>query len=140
MTQYNVAKVIRMTPKVNKMDIPKATNISEKLDEIINKVKQGLNKNFYDTGYVESFAENFENNNKMLNARSISLCVERDESIKGNALLLLSILPQNSTTAPDATCMLTCGSKDVIAEYLNSSNLKEEIMKALDRLSKSFNR
>ena len=135
MIKYDIVKLnsknIRMTPKGTVMQ-----DTQKELDNIIEKTKTYIKNYVRPKEFFRNNAENFENKNKNINARSIALCVERDETIDGNALLLLSLLhPQLDV---DASIMLTCGKKEQLLEYLNKPDFKEKLQTAIEKLSKSF--
>lgn len=135
MIKYDIVKLdstnIRMTPKNGVIQDTK-----KELDNIIEKTKAYITNYVRPKEFFRNNAENFENKDKSINARSIALCVERDETIDGNALLLLSLLhPQLDI---DASVMLTCGKKEQLLEYLNKPDFKEKLQTAIEKLSKSF--
>ena len=135
MIKYDIVKLdsknIRMTPKNGVIQDTK-----KELDNIIEETKAYITNYVRPKEFFRNNAENFENKDKNINARSIALCVERDETIDGNALLLLSLLhPQLDI---DASVMLTCGKKEQLLEYLNKPDFKEKLQTAIEKLSKSF--
>ena len=87
MIKYDIKKIssknIRMIPR-------KMENFSEELNSVISKMKDRISREVPDRGYFRNFAEDFENKNKNIFARAISLSVEKDENIEGSALLLVS--------------------------------------------------
>ena len=142
MIKYDVIKInnknIQMIPKGCKMNVPKEldnVSLSKNIEKVIEKIKP-LISGIPSKGYFNSFAENFVNSNPALRTRSISLCIERDESVEGNALLLLSLLHPNKPS--EASVMLTCGKPEVILEYLNKPESKEEILKNIKEIDKTF--
>ena len=85
MIKYDIKKIseknIRMIPR-------KMVKISEQINQITAKMKGRIEKEIPDTGYFRNFAEDFENKNKNIYARAISMSIEKDENIDGHALLL----------------------------------------------------
>ena len=113
-------------------------NFSEELNSVISKMKDRISREVPDRGYFRNFAEDFENNNKNIFARAISLSVEKDENIEGSALLLVSALHPSMNI--DASSMLVCGKRDEILKFMNKDNfigkVAEEIYKLSDSLKK----
>ncbi len=135
MIKYDIKKIssknIRMIPR-------KMENFSEELNSVISKMKDRISREVPDRGYFRNFAEDFENNNKNIFARAISLSVEKDENIEGSALLLVSALHPSMNI--DASSMLVCGKRDEILKFMNKDNfigkVAEEIYKLSDSLKK----
>ena len=128
MIKYDIKKIseknIRMIPR-------KMVEISEQINQITAKMKGRIEKEIPDTGYFRNFAEDFENKNKNIYARAISMSIEKDENIDGHALLLLSALHPSMNI--DASSMLVCGKRDDILSFMNKENftkkVEEEIIK-----------
>ena len=120
-----------MVPRdLEKMSVPK------ELDEIIANVKNRLRPSVYKKNDIESFAENFENKDKNINACSISLCVEKDETISGNALLIVSLLHPNKLI--EASAMLKSGDRKSLSEFMDKPDFREKLIKTIRKLSSSF--
>ena len=70
MIKYDIKKIseknIRMIPR-------KMVEISEQINQITAKMKGRIEKEIPDTGYFRNFAEDFENKNKNIYARAISM-------------------------------------------------------------------
>ena len=125
MIKYDIKKIseknIRMIPR-------KMVEISEQINKITAKMKGRIEKEIPDTGYFRNFAEDFENKNKNIYARAISMSIEKDENIDGHALLLLSALHPSMNI--DASSMLVCGKRDDILSFMNKENfIKKDIKK-----------
>lgn len=134
MIKYDIKKIndknIRMVPK--KME----KKFSEELNTVISKMKDRISKEIPDRGYFRNFAEDFENKDKNIFARAVSLNIEKDESVEGNALLLVSALHPSMNI--DASSMLTCGSRDEILSFMNSENFPQKVIEEISKLSKSL--
>ena len=95
-------------------------------------------KEIPDTGYFRNFAEDFENKNKNIYARAISMSIEKDENIDGHALLLLSALHPSMNI--DASSMLVCGKRDDILSFMNKENFTKKVEEEIIKLSDSLKR
>ena len=122
MIKYDIKKIseknIRMIPR-------KMVEISEQINQITAKMKGRIEKEIPDTGYFRNFAEDFENKNKNIYARAISMSIEKDENIDGHALLLLSALHPSMNI--DASSMLVCGKRDDILSFMNKENFTKKV-------------
>lgn len=130
--------IIRLDNKNIKF-IPRGmTNMkfSQELDKVISKIKERIEKEIPDTGYFRNFAEDLANKDDNLFAKSVSLAVERDENIDGNALLLVSVL--HPAINIDASSMLACGKRGQLLEYMNKEGFKDEVIKRIHELADSF--
>ena len=85
---------------------------------------------------AKNFAEDFANSDEKLCAKAVSLSVERDENVDGNALLLVSVLHPFMNI--DASLMLASGKRDKILEYMNKDGFKDEIIRKIHELADSF--
>ena len=134
MIKYDIKKInnkhIRMMPK--KME----KKFSEELKAVISKMKDRISREIPDVGYFRNFALDFENKDKNIFARAISLGVERDENIEGNALLILSALHPSMNV--DASSMLVCGSRDDILRFMNKDNFQQKVREEIYKLSESL--
>lgn len=134
MIKYDIKKInnknIRMVPK--KME----KKFSEELNTVISKMKERVSREIPDKGYFRNFAEDFENKDKNIFARAVSLNIEKDENIEGNALLLVSALHPSMNV--DASSMLFCGSRDEILKFMNGEKFSEKVMDEISKLSNSL--
>ena len=75
MIKYDIKKIreknIRMIPR-------KMVEIAEQINKITAKMKGRIEKEIPDTVYFRNFAEDFENKNKNIYARAISMSIEKD--------------------------------------------------------------
>lgn len=126
----NKNKYINTYKKVSKV------KIMDDLEKISEKVKNRISREVPDTGYFRSFAEDCSISNKNIFGRSVSICVERDETADGSALLLVSLL--HPTINKDASKMLVCGKRDVLLKYIEDANFKRELEKTVLELSESL--
>ena len=135
MIKYDIKKIseknIRMIPR-------KMVKISEQINQITAKMKDRIEKEIPDTGYFRNFAEDFENKNKNIYARAISMSIEKDENIDGHALLLLSALHPSMNI--DASSMLVCGKRDDILSFMNKQNFTKKVEEEIIKLSDSLKR
>ena len=135
MIKYDIKKIseknIRMIPR-------KMVKISEQINQITAKMKDRIEKEIPDTGYFRNFAEDFENKNKNIYARAISMSIEKDENIDGHALLLLSALHPSMNI--DASSMLVCGKRDDILSFMNKENFTKKVEEEIIKLSDSLKR
>ena len=134
MIKYDIKKInnkhIRMMPK--KME----KKFSEELNNVILKMKDRISREIPDKGYFRNFAEDFENKDKNIFARAISLNIEKDENIEGGALLLVSALHPSMNV--DASSMLVCGSRDDILRFMNKDNFQQKVREEIYKLSESL--
>ncbi len=135
MVKYDIIKInnknVRMVPKgITNM------KFSQELDKAVAKIKERVEREVPDTGYFRNFAEDFANTDDKLCAKAVSLSVERDENVDGNALLLVSVLHPFMNI--DASSMLACGKRDKILEYMNKDGFKDEVMRKIRELADSF--
>ncbi len=134
MVKYELAKIkdrnIFMRPKD-----PSGIPFSQKLDMMISKIKERVEREVPDRGYFRSFAEDVDLNHNYY-GRAASICVERDENIEGNALLLVSVLHPHMNM--DASVMLTSGNRDAILKYMNKKDFKNEVINTINDLSESL--
>ena len=134
MIKYDIKKInnknIRMVPK--KME----KKFSEELNNVISKMKERVSREIPDEGFFRNFAEDFENNDKNIFARAVSLNIEKDENVEGNALLLVSALHPSMNI--DASSMLVCGSRDEILKFMNSENFSKKVLEEISKLSNSL--
>ncbi|DAA84184.1 TPA: hypothetical protein CPT90_07345 [Candidatus Gastranaerophilales bacterium HUM_3] len=135
MIKYDIKKIseknLRMIPR-------KMVEISEQINQITAKMKGRIEKEIPDTGYFRNFAEDFENKNKNIYARAISMSIEKDENIDGHALLLLSALHPSMNI--DASSMLVCGKRDDILSFMNKENFTKKVEEEIIKLSDSLKR
>ena len=66
----------------------------------------------------------------------MSLNIEKDENVEGNALLLVSALHPSMNI--DASSMLMCGSRDEILKFMNSENFSKKVLEEISKLSNSL--
>ena len=136
MIKYDIKKInnkhIRMMPK--KME----KKFSEELNNVILKMKDRISREIPDKGYFRNFAEDFENKDKNIFARAISLNIEKDENIEGGALLLVSAL--HPSMNDDASSMLVCGRRDDILKFMNKDNFSQKVAEEINKLSESLKR
>ena len=122
MIKYDVKKInnknVRMIPKKMEKKFPEELNI------VISKMKERISREIPDKGFFRNFAEDFENKDKNIFARAVSLNIEKDENIEGNALLLVSALHPSMNI--DASTMLFCGSRDEILKFMNGEKFSEK--------------
>ena len=134
MIKYDIKKInnkhIRMMPK--KME----KKFSEELNNVILKMKDRISREIPDKGYFRNFAEDFENKDKNIFARAISLNIEKDENIEDGALLLVSALHPSMNV--DASSMLVCGSRDDILRFMNKDNFQQKVREEIYKLSESL--
>ncbi len=134
MLKYELAKIkdrnIFMRPKD-----PSGIPFSQKLDMMISKIKDRVEREVPDKGYFRSFAEDVELNHNYY-GKAAAICIERDENIEGNALLLVSVLHPHINA--DASVMLTSGNRDAILKYMNNKDFKEEVVNTINELSESL--
>ena len=109
---------------------------SQELDKAVARIKERIEREVPDTGYFRNFAEDFANSDEKLCAKAVSLSVERDENVDGNALLLVSVLHPFMNI--DASLMLASGKRDKILEYMNKDGFKDEIIRKIHELADSF--
>ena len=131
-----VAKYMRKG--VSRVDF--AENFAKISEEVKKKLSEEISKRnsqrVYVPEYFRSFAEDFSVNNRKIFGRSVSLCVERDETVEGKALLLVSLL--HPTMNKDASKMLVCGDFEKLLEYMNNKNFSKEFERAVLELSESL--
>ncbi len=135
MVKYDIIKInnknVRMVPKgITNM------KFSQELDKVVARMKARIEREVPDTGYFRNFAEDFVNPDEKLCAKAVSLSVERDENIDGNALLLVSVLHPFMNI--DASSMLISGKRDKILEYMNKDGFKDEVVRKIHELADSF--
>ena len=134
MIKYDVKKIdnkhIRMIPK--KMTEP----LSNEIDNVVLKMKNRVEKEIPDRGFFRNFAEDYKNNNKNIYAKAISLNIEKDENIEGQALLLVSALHPNMNI--DASSMLFCGKRNDILKFMNQKDFKSKLEAEILKLSDSL--
>ncbi len=134
MIKYDVKKInnknVRMIPKKMEKKFPEELNI------VISKMKERISREIPDKGFFRNFAEDFENKDKNIFARAVSLNIEKDENIEGNALLLVSALHPSMNI--DASTMLFCGSRDEILKFMNGEKFSEKVMDEISKLSNSL--
>ena len=95
----------------------KMEKFSDKLNAVVSKMKDRISKEVPDKGFFRNFAEDFENNNNNIFAKAISLSIERDEDVEGNALLIVSALHPFMNI--DASSMLICGKREDILKFMS---------------------
>ena len=135
MVKYDIIKINNKNVKM----FPKGiTNMkfSQELDKAVARIKERIEREVPDTGYFRNFAEDFANSDEKLCAKAVSLSVERDENVDGNALLLVSVLHPFMNI--DASLMLASGKRDKILEYMNKDGFKDEIIRKIHELADSF--
>ena len=135
MVKYDIIKInnknVRMVPQgITNM------KFSQELDKAVARIKERIEREVPDTGYFRNFAEEFANSDEKLCAKAVSLSVERDENVDGNALLLVSVLHPFMNI--DASLMLASGKRDKILEYMNKDGFKDEIIRKIHELADSF--
>ncbi len=135
MVKYDIIKInnknVRMVPKgITNM------KFSQELDKVVARMKARIEREIPDTGYFRNFAEDFVNPDEKLCAKAVSLSVERDENIDGNALLLVSVLHPFMNI--DASSMLVSGKRDKILEYMKKDGFKDEVVRKIHELADSF--
>ena len=135
MVKYDIIKInnknVRMVPKgITNM------KFSQELDKVVARMKARIEREVPDTGYFRNFAEDFANPDEKLCAKAVSLSVERDENIDGNALLLVSVLHPFMNI--DASSMLISGKRYKILEYMNKDGFKDEVVRKIHELADSF--
>ena len=135
MVKYELAKIknrnIFMAPKE-----PGGLPLSSRVDKMISNVKSRIEREIPDKGFFRSFAEDIGLDKNDFYGRAASLCVERDENIEGNALLLLSVLHPHMNV--DASVMLTSGNRDALLKYMNRKDFKNEVIDTIRGLSESL--
>ena len=134
MIKYNITE-----NKVKYIDFSKEiskTKFMDNLVEISEKIKERIGREVPDTGYFRSFAEDCSINNKNIYGRSVSICVERDETANGSALLLVSLL--HPVLNKEASKMLTYGNREALLKHIENPNFKEELEKTVLELSESL--
>ena len=135
MVKYDIIKInnknVRMVPQgITNM------KFSQELDKAVARIKERIEREVPDTGYFRNFAEDFANSDEKLCAKAVSLSVERDENVDGNALLLVSVLHPFMNI--DASLMLASGKRDKILEYMDKDGFKDEIIRKIHELADSF--
>ncbi len=134
MVKYELAKIKNrntfMRPK-DPSDIP----FSQKLDMMISKIKDRVEREVPDRGYFRNFAEDMALNHNYY-GKAAAICIERDENVEGNALLLVSVLHPHVNA--DASVMLTSGNRDTILKYMNNKDFKNEVANTINELSESL--
>lgn len=111
-------------------------DFSDNLKIIIEKVKDRISREIPDKGYFRSFAEDFPCSEKNIFGRSFSICVERDEMVEGNALLMISLL--HPCMNKEASVMLINGDRNALLEYISRKDFTKEIESKVLELSESL--
>ena len=143
MIKYDIVTGNKAVAKyINKVDskVNFAENFAKISEEVKKKLSEEISKRnsqrIYVPEYFRSFAEDFPINSKKIFGRSVSLCVERDETAEGKALLLVSLL--HPTINKDASKMLVCGDFEALLKYMNNENFSKEFERAVLELSESL--
>jgi len=135
MIKFDIVKIDKKTVSMLPEGV-KMQNMSKELDDVIKNVSDDIKNYVCGQEFFRNFAHNFENKDKRINARSVAICVERDETVKGNVLMLVSLLhPQLDV---DASAMIASGSGEQLLEIMNKPNFKENVQELIKKLSNSF--
>lgn len=135
MIEYDIVNNKRIINLFRRKGVSKV-NFEDNFAKISEKVKERILKEVPDTGYFRSFAEDFSVKNKNIFGRSVSICVERDETADGKALLLVSLL--HPVLNKDASKMLACGDRETLLKYMSGENFSKEFENAVLELSESL--
>ena len=135
MVKYEIATIrnrhIYMNPKE-----PSGMPFPQRIDKVISRIRDRIEREVPDKGYFRNFAEDIGLYGNDFYGKAAAICVERDESIDGNALLLLSVLHPSMNM--DASVMLTSGSRKDLLDYMNRNGFKQEVINTIHELGESL--
>ena len=135
MVKYELAKIKNR----NILMVPKGLgdmSFNGRVDDIIAKMKERIEREVPDKGFFRNFAEDLSLDKSEFFGKAAPLCIERDENIDGNALLLLSVLHPSMNV--HASVMLASGTRKTLLEYMNKKDFKNEVINTIHELSESL--
>ncbi len=102
-----------------------SVNFDNQINNLLNKVKNRAEFEISDNNYYRTINEYFQNSDKKINCRAVSLSISQDETNKAQHLIEISML--HPTMAIENKRPLAYGDKKAILNYLNKLNVKELI-------------
>ena len=125
-----MAKIYNNNPlganiKLNKEATVPDINLSEKLREITEAIKDDISNRIHDVGYFSNFAQDCKNPDKNLFARAISLAVRKDPNNDGKAYLSINLL--HPTMEINSSSNLAYGDRKKLLEVIESSDFIEKL-------------